>query len=225
VVAGVPLFTCMARRKTLKKAEFTSFSNCFDPQTDHRGRWAEYFANPYPITLELGCGKAAFIYELAQRFPKRNFIGIDLKADRLWRPAKEALEAEIHNLAFLQINLLSIDEHFGENEVSEIWITFPDPFPKKRQAKHRMTNAHFLEKYESILRPDGHFFLKTDNLDLFHYSLEVLVNRKRVKLRDLSFDLHGNEQISKEAKVKTTYEKKFIEMGMKINYVSWEVAD
>lgn len=215
----------MARRKTRKKEEFNHLSNCFDREAAFKGRWHEFFKNNHPITLELGCGKAEFIYELAQRHPDRNYIGIDLKADRLWRPAKEALNAGIKNLAFLRIHLMEIRDHFADNEANQIWITFPDPFPKNRQVKHRMTNPQFLAEYEHILKPQGRFHLKTDNLPLFHYSLEVLVAREQLRLCQLSFDLHEDERIHEEAKIKTTYEKQFLEMGLKINYVSWEVND
>lgn len=213
----------MARRKKQKQAEFKTFENCFDRQAALKGRWHEHFGNNNPIYLELGCGKAAFSLEMARRYPGRNFVGIDLKADRLWYAAKLALEQGLNNLALLQINLLTVGEHFADNEVDEIWITFPDPFPKKRQAKHRMINPQFLRLYELILRPGGRFHLKTDNLELFHYTLEILVRQPHLQLCSLSFDLHEDELIAEEAKIKTAYEEQFLAMGKKINYLSWKV--
>ena len=208
----------MARKKELRKAEFKTFPNCFDQQSQTRGQWSNYFQNNHPITFELGCGKAAFIYEMAKRYPERNFVGIDLKPARLWKPAGDAMEENISNLAFLCIHLLEIDKFVAENEADEIWITFPDPFPKKRQAKHRMINPPFLNMYKKLLKPEGSLFFKTDNLDLFQYSLEVFVREKNIRFHELSFDLHADPTINQDAKITTDYEKMFIEMGKKINY-------
>ena len=215
----------MSRRKTLKKDQYDSFPNCFDQEADWKGRWGSFFRNDHPITLELGCGKAEFSYALAQKYPARNFIGVDVKADRMWRPAKEALEAGIENLAFLRTHLLQIRDHFDDNEVDEIWITFPDPFAKKRQAKHRMMNVEFLKLYRKILRPGGRLHFKTDNLELFQFGLEVFVREKGITLTELCFDLHGENSLPEDYKIKTTYEKRFLEMGEKINYTSFHFSD
>lgn len=210
----------MARRKLFKKAEYETFHNAYTSSDQQAGRWHEAFDNQHPLVLELGCGKAEFSVGMAKKYPNQNFLGVDLKADRLWKPAGDALEEQIPNLAFLCINLLNLDEHVGENEADEIWVTFPDPFPKKRQAKHRLLHPIFLRKYQHVLKPDGILHFKTDNLDLFHYSLEVLVEVGNVRLKQLSFDLHQDDRISEDAKILTTYERKFIEMGKTINYVS-----
>lgn len=211
----------MARKKTQRKSEYQGFPNCIDPSTLSEPGIKSHFPNPdAPLTLELGCGKAEFSYELSERFPERNYLGVDLKADRLWRPAKEALAAGRTNLAFLCTDLRNIAQYVQENEADEIWITFPDPFPKNRQAKHRMINPNFLVLYEKILRPSGHLFFKTDNLPLFQYALEVFVSQGNIKFHELSFDLHGKNEIADTAKVKTTYEKKFLEMGLSINYIN-----
>lgn len=210
----------MARTKELKKNQYRDFPHCFDKNDPTKGKWQEIFGNDHPITFELGCGKAAFIYEMAQRYPERNFVGIDLKADRLWRPAKEAASAGIHNLAFLCAHLIQIGDYVAPHEAAELWITFPDPFPKKKQAKHRMVNSPFLDLYEKILQPEGILHLKTDNLDFFHYTLETLVKRGNIKLKQLSFDLHATEDISSDAKILTVYETLFLSMGKSINYLS-----
>lgn len=209
----------MARRKTLKKEEYQQFDNCFTSDVNNKGAWRSFFGNDNPITLELGCGKAELSYELAQMYPERNFLGVDLKMDRMWLPAKEALQAGITNIGFLCLNLIELGDYFEENEVDEIWITFPDPFPKKRQAKHRMVNAKFLDQYKKVLKTDGILHYKTDNTDLFYYSLETFVEYKNIRLEKLSFDLHDDDRISADKKVKTTYEKQFIALGEKIKYV------
>ncbi len=209
----------MARRKTLKRKEYESFPNCLNNTENWKGKWKEFFKQEGPLILELGCGKAELSYALAQRYPERNYLGVDLKMDRMWKPAKDALEAGIHNIAFLFANLLTIEQHFEADEVDEIWITFPDPFPKKRQAKHRMINPAFLQQYHTILKPDGKIHYKTDNLELFQYSLEVFVDEKNIRFHHLSFDLHDDERMEDEWKIETTYEKEFREMGKPINYV------
>ncbi|MEZ4776060.1 MAG: tRNA (guanosine(46)-N7)-methyltransferase TrmB [Bacteroidia bacterium] len=210
----------MARTKDLKKNQFKDFHNCFDKNSKTKGKWQEIFGNDHPVTFELGCGKAAFIYEMAQRYPGRNFVGIDLKADRLWKPAKEAEAAGIQNLAFLCAHLIQIGDYVAENEAAELWITFPDPYPKKKQAKHRMVNSPFLDLYEKILQPEGILHLKTDNLNLFHFSLETFVRRKNIQLLQLSFNLHEAEDIQDDAKIQTAYETMFMNMGMSINYLN-----
>ncbi|MCI4667197.1 MAG: tRNA (guanosine(46)-N7)-methyltransferase TrmB [Bacteroidia bacterium] len=215
----------MARKKEKRKAGFHELPNCFDRNTKNKGRWGEYFGNDLPIILELGCGKAEFSLALAKKYPERNYVGIDLKTDRMWYPASIAVDEGLSNLAFLWIHLLEIDEHFGEKEIDEIWITFPDPFPKARQAKHRMINPPFLEKYKSILKPDGKVKFKTDNRELFLYSLEVFVKKEGVKLDELSFDLHAAEEMPEDYKFKTTYEKEFLAMGLPINYVGFSFVD
>ncbi|MEZ4829988.1 MAG: tRNA (guanosine(46)-N7)-methyltransferase TrmB [Bacteroidia bacterium] len=214
----------MARKKELKKNQYKDFPNCFDKNDLLKGKWADIFGNDNPITFELGCGKAAFIYEMAQRYPNRNFVGVDLKADRLWRPASKAAEAGIHNLAFLCAHLIELTSYVAENEAAELWITFPDPFPKKKQAKHRMVNSPFLSLYEKVLRPEGVLHLKTDNLDLFHFTLETIVRHRNIFLNELSFDLHNAEHIHPDAKIRTVYEQIFMDMGKPINYLSLRFA-
>ncbi len=214
-------FCSMARRKTLKKEQYQLFDNCFNSDVQNQGNWKSFFGNENPITLELGCGKAELSYGLAQMYPDRNYLGIDLKMDRMWRPAKEAIEAGIHNIGFLCLHLLSIDEHFAAGEADEIWITFPDPFPKNRQSKHRMVNATFLDLYRKVIKPGGKIHYKTDNTELFQYSMETFVEYQDIHFHQLSFDLHEDDRISEDKKVKTTYEKQFMGMGEKIKYVSF----
>jgi tRNA (guanine-N7-)-methyltransferase len=211
----------MARRKTIKKQEYESFPNCMNGTEEWKGRWKDFFGNDGKLVLELGCGKAELIYTLAQKYPQINYLGVDLKMDRMWRPAKEALKNGIHNMAFLCIHLIEIQQHFEENEVDEIWITFPDPFPKNKQAKHRMINPPFLRQYQYILKSQGTVHFKTDNLDLFHYSLELFVREQNIRFHALSFDLHEDKRMNEELKIETTYERAFRQMGKKINYVSF----
>ena len=210
----------MARRKQRKKDAFSTLDRTFDRQAGLAGRWQEAFARPQPLTLELGCGKAEFSLGMAARFPDRNFLGIDLKPDRLHDAAQRAEAAGLDNVAFLCLNLLELDQHFAPGEAAEIWITFPDPFPKKKQAKHRMVNPPFLRQYQQVLQPGGTLFYKTDNRDLFHYSLEVFVREGNIRFQALSFDLHADPRLPDFARIETHYEQRFREMGMPINFVA-----
>lgn len=209
----------MARRKSLKKNEYITFPNCRDRSADVKGKWQEVFANDHPITLELGCGKAALSLGLAAKYPNQNYVGIDLKMDRMWYAARQAMEQNLDNLQFLCIDLREITHYFAPAEVANIWITFPDPFPKKRQVKHRMVNPEFMAGYRQILAPAGSIFYKTDNLELFHYSLETFVAIPDLHLQYLTFNLHEAEDVPEDWKITTTYERAFLEMGKSINLV------
>ncbi len=215
----------MARKKEKRKAAYHELPNCFDKTSEMKGKWKEHFGNENPIKLELGCGKAEFSLALAEKYAKYNYIGIDLKTDRMWYPAQAAIDKGLSNLAFLWIHLLEIDQYFEKNEVDEIWITFPDPFPKTKQVKHRMINPPFLDNYKEILKPGGRVKFKTDNRDLFHYSLETFVDRGEIEFHELSFDLHQADQLSLDCKIKTTYEKEFLEMGLPINFLSFSFRE
>lgn len=215
----------MSRRKLFKKSQYHELPRTYDRHHRWPGTWREELAHDGPIVLELGCGKAEFSLEMARRHPDTFFMGVDLKTDRMWVAAKQAQVEDISNLGFIWIHLLEIDEFFGEQEVDELWITFPDPFPKKRQVKHRMTNAHFLDRYRRILKPGGTLHYKTDNLALFQYSLEVFVAYPQARLTGLSFDLHGDNALPDDYKILTTYERKFLDLGETINYCSLQFSD
>ncbi len=211
----------MPRKKAFKKSAYYDQPRCFGREDALKGRWrSEVFGNDHPLTFELGCGKAAWSLGMAARYPDRNFVGVDLKTDRMWHAARDAQAAGLTNVAFLFAHLLQLDEQVAENEADELWITFPDPFSKKRQAKHRMINPPFLAVYRKLLRPGGELHFKTDNRELFHYSLEVLVREPDLRFDYLTFDLHAAEEAPADALITTGYEEKFLEMGKEINYVA-----
>ena len=174
----------MGSKNKLKRfKENETFANVFQPSRDEliesrykfKGRWnADVFKNENPIVLELGCGKGEYTIGLAKRFPNKNFIGIDIKGARFWRGAKTALEANMTNVGFLRTQIELIDYAFAKDEVDEIWITFPDPQIKYKRTKHRMTNATFLKRYKTILKPDGIVNLKTDSEFMHGYTLGLL---------------------------------------------------
>lgn len=216
----------MPRRKEFKKQAYHEQPNSFSKEDQFPGKWrSQVFGNEHPLVLEVGCGKADFSLGMAARYPNTNFVGVDLKADRLYHAAINAQERKLENVAWLRENLLLLEEHFAAGEVAEIWITFPDPFPKSRQAKHRMMNATFLDVYAAILKAGGRIHYKTDNLELFQYSLEEFVCYRNLRFHELTFDLHGENDLPDDVKIKTAYEQKFLDMGKTINYVSMTLVD
>ena len=174
----------MGSKNKLKRFEENkTFANVIQPSRDellqnnfpYKGRWNElYFKNNHPIVLELGCGKGEYSVGLAQQNPHKNFIGIDIKGARFWRGAKTAVTQQINKVAFLRTQIELIQQCFAPNEVSEIWITFPDPQIKYKRTKHRLTNATFLNHYAQILKPEGYIHLKTDSEFMHGYTLGLL---------------------------------------------------
>lgn len=188
-----------------------------------KGNWnAQYFPKAQPITLELACGKAHYTTGLAAVFPDRNFIGVDVKGDRLWVGSTIALEQNLSNTAFLRAQIEHLEDFFAPHEVSEIWITFPDPRPKKRDIKRRLTSPRFLELYKSILAPDGIVNFKTDNTMLFEYTLELFAERKDIELIEHTFDLHNSPLNELHYGIETDFERKFLEKGEKIKYLRFK---
>lgn len=184
-----------------------------------KGKWNPwYFQNNHPITLEMGCGHGAYTIGLAKIFPKRNFIGIDIKGDRLWKGAQEAKDYALQNVAFLRAQATHLLDFFEQDEVAEIWITFPDPRPKTRDIKRRLTSARFLKLYKAILIHGGHVHLKTDSDLLFDYTLDML-QREEIEPCDYTRDLYGSSLIDNHFGIQTTYEKRFIAQGVQIHYL------
>ena len=213
----------MTVKKLQRFAELSAFPNTFQNPAGMKGNWNKlYFKNDHPMTLELACGKGEYALELARRFPDRNFIGIDIKGARLWRGAKTALEENLANVAFLRIPIEKITEHFASNEIEEIWITFPDPFPRKGKARKRLTSPRFLNLYRQILQPDGLVHLKTDDRNLFEYTKEIL-RREGCDLQMAIENLYNGQNPDDLLTIKTTYELKHLQAGKTIKYLSFNM--
>lgn len=212
----------MPRTKLKRIQSLSVFPNVFEKPQNIKGRWrADYFKNENPITLELACGKGEYTVELARRFPQRNFIGVDIKGARLWRGAKRAMELNLRNAAFLRIKIDNITDFFAEREVDEIWLTFPDPYPKSTRGNRRLTSPKYLELYRRILRPGGVIHLKTDNPILYFYTLEVLQTEGTVHV---AFEnLYSNPNGDPLLTIQTTYEKKFLTEGVAIKYLKFSL--
>ena len=193
---------------------------------DHplKGRWgADFFHNDRPIVLELGCGKGEYTIALAERDPLRNYIGIDIKGARMWRGAKTATERRMTNVGFLRTRVEFLGGLFAEGEISEIWITFPDPQLKSRRAKKRLTSPFFLELYARLLRADGRINLKTDSKHLYGYTGEV-IRRYGLPCEVSNPDIYGSGYADEVLSVKTAYESRFLGMGLPITYTRFALG-
>lgn len=185
-----------------------------------KNHWCQkHFQNTNPITLELACGRGEYSVGLGKFFPQQNFIGVDIKGERLWKGSTLAVEQNLTNVAFLRTHILLIENFFGEAEVNEIWITFPDPRPKKRDIKRRLTNSRYLEIYKRILKPGGYVRLKTDNTQLFEYTLEELQTRDDIHDLKSTADLYASDLRAECYDIKTKYEEEFSAKGEKIKYL------
>ncbi len=202
----------MTRKKLKRFAEIKTFKNVFQKK-------GKYFKNKNPVVLELGCGAGHYTLALAEKFPKKNFIGMDRKGDRIWQAAKKALTEKRKNIAFVNGYIERLGEYFKKGDVSEIWITFPDPYPKPSREGHRLTAPKFLESYKKLFgKKDGMIHLKTDSLKLFEYSLEIL-KKNEFKIVEEIRDLHSKKKIGELLKIRTLYEERFIKEGRKIYYL------
>ena len=225
----------MGHNKLKKFAQVKEFPNVFEPPGAEerntpfplKGKWKEeYFKNNNPITLELGCGRGEYTVALARLFPNRNFIGMDIKGARMWKGAKIALEENLKNVAFVRSRIDFIETYFATNEISEIWIPFPDPQPNK--PKKRLVSSMFVERYRNIAPKGTTVHLKTDNQELYLFAMEQVMQNKYPLLAN-SEDVYsdskslGLESYSILTEIQTYYEKLFLEKGLKIHYVEFTV--
>lgn len=213
----------MPKKKLIRFAEMATFPHVIQMLTDLRGRWhSEFFHNDNPLTLELACGKGEYTIALAQLFPERNFVGVDLKGARMWTGAKAALILKLTNVAFLRMPIERIADCFGIDEVAEIWITFPDPYLSQCRAKKRLTSPDFISLYRRILQPGGIIHLKTDEPNLFSYTQKVIVNCGG-RLVDKVDDVYGSSSSDELLKIQTAYEKRHLSENRTIRYLSFHL--
>lgn len=223
----------MGSKNKLKRfRENETFGNVFQPTRDElvsnsftlKGKWnASVFKNENPLVLELGCGKGEYSVALAKKYPNKNFIGIDIKGARFWRGAKTAVEDSISNVAFLRTQIELIDHAFAKSEVDEIWITFPDPQIKYKRTKHRMTNSEFLNRYKTILKPDGVVNLKTDSEFMHGYTLGLLHGAGHEVLY-ANHNVYKQEGSPEEVtSIQTFYESQYLEQNKPITYIRFKI--
>ena len=211
----------MGKKGKLEKfAAVTAFENCYEYAKELKGKWSsDVFKNDKPITVELACGKGEYTIGLAERFPDRNFIGIDLKGNRIWKGAKYALENNLTNVAFHRIMIGNIEEYFEKGEIDEFWITFPDP--QHARKRKRLTNAMFLERYRNISKDGTTMNLKSDSTRFYGYTKETIAEQKLTILED-SADLYAWDEIPEYlANIQTFYENMWLAEGKKIKYLKY----
>jgi tRNA (guanine-N7-)-methyltransferase len=214
------------RKKLQRFEENQTLERLIEPGKDFldtaKGNWKkDLFKNDGSITLEVGCGRGEYAIELAKRYPDRNFIGIDFQGERLWYGAKQVEELGLTNVVFLRMRLEQIDQFFAEDEVDEIWITFPGPRMKKTQSNRRLTNIKFLDLYKSITSLNGIIHLKTDSDFVFDYTKDILLDRKDIKIMSEIGDVYAEASDPQLIGIQTYYEKGFIAEGKRIKYLSW----
>ncbi|MBS1915015.1 MAG: tRNA (guanosine(46)-N7)-methyltransferase TrmB [Bacteroidetes bacterium] len=212
----------MAQKKLLRFEAIRSFPNVLQYPEGIAGKWKEHFSNKNPITLELACGKGEYAVGLAKLYPQRNFIGVDLKGNRIYVGAKKCLEEKISNAAFLRTQIDKIGNYFEKNEVSEIWLTFPDPQLRKSKAKKRLTHPKFLRLYQQVLSENGLIHLKTDSPDLFEFTLMV-IEMYKLQLHESIDNVYVQPKIKEELKIKTYYESLDIAQSNRIHYICFSL--
>jgi tRNA (guanine-N7-)-methyltransferase len=208
----------MSKNKTIKFKEFDAFSNTLDFNDDTKGKWHTIFGNTHPLVLELACGKGDYAIGLAALYPDKNFIGIDIKGNRLWKGAQTALEKGLNNVRFLRIQIDFIEKYFAENEVSEIWITFPDPQPHK--PRKRLSSSVFLNRYRNIAVQDCAINIKTDSDLFFESSLETMLEEKLTMLEKVN-NVYAHSENLDYLYIQTFYEKIWLREGRTIKYLKF----
>jgi len=222
----------MGKNKLQRFAEVASFPHVFylgheqlNVGLQLKGKWrSTFFKNNNAIVLELGCGKGEYTVGLAERHSNQNFIGVDIKGNRIWRGAKTSFENKMNNVAFVRTRVDFIESCFEKNEVNEIWITFPDPQPQKTRIRKRLTSPLFLNRYKNILKADGVIHLKTDCKPLWEYTLEVIKESKH-ELLLATDDLYASvlSELAEAASIQTFYEDLFSKKGFKICYLKFKL--
>ena len=222
----------MGKNKLAKFADMEEFPHVFQVSThaliecgnfEMKGKWNElFFKNDHPIVLELGCGKGEYTVGLGQLYPDKNFIGVDIKGARLWTGAKDSFEKSMKNVAFLRTNIEMIHHFFAENEVSEIWLTFPDPQMKK--VTKRLTATNFMKSYQQFLKPNGIIHLKTDSNFMFTYTCEM-VKANEYPVVFSNDNLYDSDLQDPILGIKTFYEQQWLDRGMTIKYIQFRLEN
>ena len=214
----------MAQKKLKRFAEIKAFPNVLEYPENIAGKWNEFFKNNYPVTLELACGKGEYAVGLGQLYPQKNFIGVDIKGNRIWAGAKYALDNKLNNVAFLRTQIHKIDTYFTTNEVEEIWITFTDPQLRISKANKRLTHPRYLRLYKNILKTGGKIHLKTDSPDLYNFTKTVIDLYNLTLNLDID-DVYKQQQVSPELNIKTHYERLDIAKSKKVFYLCFSLPE
>jgi tRNA (guanine-N7-)-methyltransferase len=216
------IFAAMAQKKLQRFADIKTFANVLEYPADMKGNWAAFFKNSQPVILELACGRGEYAVGLSKLFPAHNFIGVDVKGNRMYIGAKKALESSLSNTAFLRTQIEMLPDYFAPSEVNEIWITFPDPQLRTSKSKKRLTHPRFLRLYQQVLRPGGYIHLKTDSPALFNFTRKV-IDMYGLELIHFSEDVYAAAAVDETLKIKTHYESLDIAQSKKIFYLKFRL--
>ena len=208
----------MGHKKLIRFAAIKTFPNVFEYPTDMKGNWHQHFGNENPIVLELACGRGEYTVGLSEMYPDKNFIGIDIKGNRMFIGAKKCLDAQRNNAAFLRTQIAMLPDYFAPGEVSEIWITFPDPQLRVSKAKKRLTFPRYLRLYQQIMQANGSVHLKTDSPDLFHFS-KLVAELYQVPIVEENQDVYATSNKPELIGIKTYYEGLDIAQSNRIFYL------
>jgi len=212
----------MGQKKLIRFAEIETFPNVLQYPQDIKGKWNDFFKNNNPITLELACGKGEYAVGLGRLHPQRNFIGVDVKGNRMWVGARTALKENLKNIAFLRTQIDRINEYFDQDEVNEIWITFPDPQLRQSKHKKRLTHPKYLRFYQQLLKPDGLIHLKTDSPVLYEFTKQVIELYELTLHTDYN-NVYEQPSLSNELQIKTHYEGLDIAGSNRIHYLCFSI--
>jgi tRNA (guanine-N7-)-methyltransferase len=212
----------MGQKKLIRFEAIKKFANVLQYPEGMVGKWNEFFKNDNPITLELACGKGEYSVGLGRENPNRNFIGVDIKGNRIYVGAKKALAEGLSNVAFMRAQIGQLTEYFGENEVDEIWIIFPDPFLRKGKAKNRLTHARFLKLYQKVLKPGARIHLKTDSPLLYEFTRETIAEYNCPLHEDVA-DIYAKGRATGALAIQTHYEGLHLADGRTIYYLSFSL--
>lgn len=190
-----------------------------------KGKWASFFKNSHPISVELACGRGEYTTGLAKVNPDTNYIGVDLKGNRIWTGAQLALRDNLTNVGFLRTHIQNLESFFDHGEISELWIIHPDPRPKDSDERRRVTNNRFLDMYKRLVKPGGIIRFKSDNTGLYEYTMETLEARNDVHILDHTRDLYSSPMLQEHHGITTNYELKFVAEGQTVKVVKWVFKD
>lgn len=212
----------MGQKKLIRFEAIRQFENVLEYPQNMRGAWQQFFGNDAPITLELACGKGEYAVGLGRLHPDENFIGIDIKGNRIWRGAKTALDEKLTNVAFIRSSIDKVTDYFGAAAISAIWITFPDPQLRGSRSKKRLTHPRFLRLYQQILVPGGLVHLKTDSPVLYEFT-KTVINLFELSLLYSTSDLYAEKEVRAELQIKTHYEGLDIAGSNRIHYLCFSI--
>ena len=214
----------MAQKKLFRFAQLKTFPNVLEYPADMKGKWNAFFKNENPVVLELACGRGEYTIGLSSLYPQQNFIGVDVKGNRMYIGAKKAMDKGLANAAFLRTQVEKINDYFAAGEVDEIWITFPDPQLRWSKAKKRLTHPRFLRLYNEILKHGGSINLKTDSPQLYEFTKTVIELYKLALVEDMD-DVYATPEIKESLKIKTHYESLDIAQSKKIHYLKFTLPE